>query len=194
MLCERRDHAGVRARVGREFLLAERAICKQSRAVCMRPAAQAMPRHMTACRWLAFTVLAVAIGCRPGARPRLVWEGEGSPQMRSLDGTVRDLALTAPGVRVGTWGESRDATYQLLEVEVAEAPHVHQHHDLTIVMLRGRGTLVVGDRRYHLAAGDVVHIGRGRPHHFHPEGRVAVRGLGIFTPRLEGKDWQPLIE
>jgi mannose-6-phosphate isomerase-like protein (cupin superfamily) len=150
-------------------------------------------------RWSILMVLLIfpgggTVGCGPGPAPRLLWEGSGPPRAEEAGAAVLRLPETAPGVRSGPWGESADATFQLLGVEAGEQPHVHQHHDLTVVLLRGRGVLVVEGRRQPLRAGDVVHIGRGRVHHFHPDWRTSAVGLGIYTPKLVGKDYLPAPE
>ena len=139
---------------------------------------------------LACAALTTLVACRPGP-PLLVWEGVGEPHARQTTAAMASLATRAPGVRAGAWGESPDATFEILEVEVAEHPHVHETHDLTVVILGGSGTLVAEGRRYRLRPGDVTHIARGRPHHFHPDGGKLVKGLVIFTPRLEARDWKP---
>lgn len=125
----------------------------------------------------------------PERQPRLVWEGEGAAREERAGDAARGLAPIAPGVRRGLWGEGADATYQLLEAESSEPPHVHARHDLTVVVLRGHGTLFVEDRRLDVAAGDVLQIGRGRVHHFHPAAGTAVLALVIYTPRLENPDY-----
>ena len=101
------------------------------------------------------------------------------------------LVPRSPGVRAGIWGPSPAATFQLLEASTAELPHVHREHDLTVVLLRGHGVLWVEYRAHRLRAGDVVHIARGRPHHFHPADG-AVRALAIFTPTLDEVDFVPI--
>jgi mannose-6-phosphate isomerase-like protein (cupin superfamily) len=138
---------------------------------------------------LVVTALALLPACRPGRPPLLVWEGAGDPHARHLKAATATLAARAPGVRAGTWGESPDASFELLEIGVPEQPHVHETHDLTVVILSGSGVLVAGGRRYHLGSGDVMHIARGRPHYFQPDIAKPVKGLAIFTPRLTEMDW-----
>jgi mannose-6-phosphate isomerase-like protein (cupin superfamily) len=130
--------------------------------------------------------------CTRARAPQLVWEGAGAAHARDADALAASLARGAGDLRTGTWGESPDATYQLLETSTAERPHVHDHHDLTVVILRGRGTLVVAGRDRPVEAGDVLHVARGRVHHFHPSGTVLA--LAIFTPRLEKPDNRPVAD
>ena len=137
---------------------------------------------------LAIIVIAIVVGGCAGHSPTLVWEGGGAPRATRVETAVSTLRSVAPGVRSGVWGDSPDATFQLLDAQVAESPHVHERHDLTVVLIAGEGRLVVEDREYVLREGDVVHVERGRVHHFHP--KKSVLGLVIFSPRLEGIDYQ----
>jgi mannose-6-phosphate isomerase-like protein (cupin superfamily) len=131
-------------------------------------------------------------GCVRARSPQLVWEGAGAAHAGDADALAASLTRGAGDLGTGTWGESPDATFQLLETRTAERPHVHDRHDLTVVILRGRGTLVVSGRSRQVVAGDVLHVARGRVHHFHPSGTVPVLALAIFTPRLEQPDNRPV--
>jgi len=46
-------------------------------------------------------------------------------------------------------------------------------------------------RRVALRPGDAVLIARDRPHWFAPHDGTEAVALAIYTPRLEGKDWEP---
>lgn len=140
-----------------------------------------------AAAWLVSATLAVGCATRP--EPRLIWEGQGAPRAAGTSEWAADLVSRQPGVRAGAWGTSDDATFQLIEARVAERPHVHQSHDLTVVLLRGRGVLRVEGREYAMAAGDVVHVGHGRLHYFHPAGSDPAIALAIFSPRLSSPDY-----
>ena len=137
------------------------------------------------------TTLAVIVlaGCR-AREPTLIWEGGGAARAQSVDAAVAGLPAAATGVRRGPWGESPDATFQLLDSDRAEEPHVHVAHDLTVAVLRGRGTVMVAGHRYDIRAGDVLHVGRGRVHAFAPSSPGTI-ALAIFTPKLDGPDYVP---
>ena len=146
-------------------------------------------RHAGAMRLTLAIVLVGVAACAARPEPTLVWEGSGAARVESLSRAVDGLPPATGGVRRGPWGDSENATMQLLETVEAEQPHVHALHDLTVVLLAGRGTVVVEGRRHELRAGDVLHIGRGRVHALEPAGRVI--GVAIFTPRLEAPDYVP---
>jgi len=166
----------------------------------MARAVRGRPKSTPPCRRIAFAArfagaLTVGLlGCRPRPVPVLIWEGNAGGRTVEVSAIASLLAPKAPGVRSAPWGDSRDATFQLLELTAAESPHVHERHDLTIVVLRGGGTLYADGRRYQITAGDVVHIARGVPHHFHPATAQPTVGLGIFVPRLDGNDSRPVPE
>ena len=141
---------------------------------------------------LAAVVLAAfGVGCGTPRGPRLIWEGAGgAPRAADASEWASTLATRQPGVRVGVWGASPDATYQLLETRTPERPHVHETHDLTVVLLRRRGVLHVDGREHPMAAGDVAHIGRGRVHAFVPSGSEPTLGLAIFSPAMVQPDYR----
>ena len=124
--------------------------------------------------------------------PRLIWEGAGPPRDMGTSEWASTLTTRQPGVRSGPWGTSPDATFQLLEAQTPERPHVHATHDLTVVLLRGRGVLRVEGRDHRMTAGDVVHIGRGRVHAFAPSPDEPTLGLAIFSPALTNSDYREL--
>ncbi len=129
------------------------------------------------------------VSCSPRPPATLVWEGAGAPRAEAVTDVAARLREASTGVRRGPWGDAEDSTLQLLETDRPEESHIHARHDLTVVMLSGRGSVQIEERRYDLRAGDVLHIGRGKVHALYPEG--AVTGLAIFTPRLEGPDYVP---
>jgi mannose-6-phosphate isomerase-like protein (cupin superfamily) len=129
----------------------------------------------------------VAVAC--GRPPSLVWEGAGAARQASMADLTAGLPAASPGVRRGPWGDATDESLFLMDSAAAEEPHVHQRHDVTVVLLSGRGALVVEGRRHDMRAGDVAHIGRGKVHAFAPSGRASA--LAIFTPRLEASDSVP---
>jgi quercetin dioxygenase-like cupin family protein len=81
-----------------------------------------------------------------------------------------------------------DVSHFLVQIRNREQPHIHQTHDATIVMLRGRGRLVLKDRILIARAGDVLFIPRGTPHYYVNDGPQPTVVLAIFTPAYDGKD------
>ncbi len=135
--------------------------------------------------WLLPLVLGA---CTASQEPRLVWEGAGIARAQSITEATLALRPMEPGRDGAAWGESTDATFRLLQTTVAEHPHVHDEHDLTIVILAGHGILTVTGREHGARPGDVLHIGRGRVHWFQPDPSEPVVAVAIFTPRLNAAD------
>jgi len=143
---------------------------------------------MRARAWLLAGLVASIMVAGCGSPPRLRWADRDGVRTTALRDIPHGLTASAPGVRTGPWGESPEATFQLLEIAVAEPPHAHDEHDLTIVLLKGSGTLFLGGHPYTMRAGDVTHIAPGVAHHFHPSRSEVCVGLAFFTPRLAGPD------
>jgi quercetin dioxygenase-like cupin family protein len=76
----------------------------------------------------------------------------------------------------------------LVQIRDREQPHIHQEHDATIVMLSGRGRLVLKDRVLVAKDGDVLFIPRGTVHYYVNDGLQPTVVLAIFTPTYDGKD------
>jgi quercetin dioxygenase-like cupin family protein len=84
--------------------------------------------------------------------------------------------------------EQPAVSHYLVQIRNREQPHVHQTHDATIVMLRGRGRLVMKDRVLIARTGDVFFVPRGTPHYYVNDGPGETVALAIFTPAYDGKD------
>ena len=92
-------------------------------------------------------------------------------------------------IRADEVGRTASASYHLVQVRGSESPHRHAAHDLTVFVLRGRGTL--GEGRRALAAGDAAAIPRGAVHWFANGGRAPALAFVVFTPPLDAPDTVP---
>jgi len=138
-------------------------------------------------RTIVVILVAPLLGCAPRS-PRVPFGPLG-------DGLDAFLAAHVPAenqsIRVDEVGRTAGASYHLVQVRGSETPHRHVAHDLTVFVLRGRGTLTRGDRRFQLEAGDAAVIPRGEVHWFAPSGRASAVSLVVFTPALDGPDVVP---
>ena len=135
-----------------------------------------------------FLLGTLTIGCAARA-PQLV-VGAGPGDLRAF------LAAHAPApqqeIRADEIGRTTTASYHVVQVRGAERPHLHASHDLTVVVLEGRGTLRrEGTAPLALAAGDAVVIPRGQVHWFTREGSEPAVALVTFAPPLDAPDTVP---
>ncbi len=80
------------------------------------------------------------------------------------------------------------ASYHVARVRTAERPHVHDRHDLTVVMLKGKARVHLGEEIHEVGVGDVVHIPHGSRHWVENVGEGASEAYVVFTPAFNGED------
>ena len=95
------------------------------------------------------------------------------------------------GIRADEIGRTPGASFHLVQVRDRERPHRHATHDLTVLVLRGRGTLTRDADQVGLAAGDMVTIPRGALHWFANSARAPAVALVVFVPALDAPDVVP---
>lgn len=94
-------------------------------------------------------------------------------------------------IRVDEVARTATASYHVVQMAGRESPHRHVAHDLTVIVLRGRGTLVRGADVVPMTAGTIALVPRGTLHWFAREGRGAAVALVVFTPPLDEPDTVP---
>jgi mannose-6-phosphate isomerase-like protein (cupin superfamily) len=140
------------------------------------------------------SLIAVAwalVSCVPAHRFYL---HNGSQMTRSdLDRILAENPM-APGenVKVTHLGVGQASSQHIVQVRDREAPHVHREHDGTVIMLRGRGYLMLGQSRLDVAVGDVVSIPRNAPHYFVNTSPEPAAAFVVFSPPFDGKDIVPV--
>ncbi len=133
----------------------------------------------------ALLFLAPAIGACAARAPRLPYVGD-------LDPFLAAHPLAPPQtIRADEVGRTGTASYHVIQVRGSETPHRHVAHDLTVFVLRGRGTLSHGAERGTLGAGDSAVIPRGEPHWFASTGGRGAVALVVFAPPLDAPDTVP---
>jgi quercetin dioxygenase-like cupin family protein len=137
--------------------------------------------------WRVAVGVLLALGGCAGRAPRVV--------LPPLAGGL-DAFLTAhppadgQAIRIDEVGRTASASYHVVQVRGSESPHRHAAHDLTILVLRGGGTLTLDRATTRLAAGDAAVIPRGAVHWFAPRGPAV--SLVAFTPPLDAPDTVPV--
>src|SRR5262245_63051683 len=109
-----------------------------------------------------------------------------------LDAFLAAHPLTAgQPLRADEVGRTAAASWHIVQVATAEAPHRHRLHDLSVFMLRGEGVLALDGRRIPLRAGDAALIPRDHPHWFVRGGSEPSVTLAVFSPPLDAPDLVP---
>jgi mannose-6-phosphate isomerase-like protein (cupin superfamily) len=100
----------------------------------------------------------------------------------------------APGenIKITNVGAGPAASHHIVQVRDREAPHIHRAHDGTVVILRGRGFLMMGQSRLDLGIGDVVFIPRNTAHYFVNTSPEPAAAFVVFSPPFDGKDIVPV--
>src|ERR1043166_6736536 len=126
-----------------------------------------------------------------------------SPRFVSYDGTTITQAeldkvlaenLLGPSdkIKSTTLGQGRDMSDQIVQIRDREAPHIHKSHDSTVVMVKGRGYLVMETRRIYLSVGDAVFIPRGVVHYYVNTSSEPTVAFVVFSPPFDGTDNIPV--
>jgi mannose-6-phosphate isomerase-like protein (cupin superfamily) len=99
---------------------------------------------------------------------------------------------TNENIKIMTLGQGQSVSHHVVQIRDREAPHMHKTHDGTVVMIRGRGYLMMDNRRIELSVGDISYIPRGTVHYFvNTAGEPAVAFVA-FSPPFDGKDVIPV--
>ncbi|MBP9865090.1 MAG: cupin domain-containing protein [Candidatus Omnitrophica bacterium] len=126
--------------------------------------------------------LLIAWGKDKGWVGRLVQPGEVTQSVEWVDAEKKsDIAIRK-------LRETADASFQIVRMNTAEKPHVHEHHDLTVFVLRGRALMHLDNKDIPVRAGDVIDIPRGVPHWVENKSAAPSEVYAIFTPAFDGKD------
>lgn len=112
-----------------------------------------------------------------GSSERIVWTAEELAKPIA----VRRLRATA------------EVSVSLIRLKDAEKPHIHQKHDLVVVMLSGAGVLHLGDRAIPVKPGDVMEIPRGTVHWAENTDPAGSEVYALFSPPYDGLDNIPVL-
>jgi mannose-6-phosphate isomerase-like protein (cupin superfamily) len=140
---------------------------------------------------LLISLACALFSCAPAHR---LYLHDGSRITRSdLDRVLAENPM-APGenIKVTGLGAGPAASHHLVQVRDREAPHIHREHDGTVVLLRGKGFLMMGQSRLDLGTGDVVFIPRNTPHYFVNTSPEPAAAFVVFSPPFDGKDTVPV--
>lgn len=89
-------------------------------------------------------------------------------------------------------GQSAGASYHVIRLRKAEPLHMHDSHDLVVIVLKGTARIHFGYNVFELQKGDVTRIPRGVPHWVENTGKEALEAYAIYTPPSDGNDFHRL--
>lgn len=95
-------------------------------------------------------------------------------------------------IRVATLGQTKEVSHHVVQIRDREVPHIHRDHDLTVVMLRGQGYLMLEGKRIELNVGDVLFVPRSVVHHFVNTFDEPSVAFVVYSPPFDGKDTVPV--
>ena len=117
-----------------------------------------------------------------------------SPKIHLADGGIIDTPQwedweRAKDVAVRPLWKDRTSSHFLVRLAVAEKPHVHDSHDLTVFVLAGKVRVHLGaDRSVDMVPGDVIQIPHGLRHWAQILHTSASEAYVVFSPHYQGKD------
>lgn len=136
-------------------------------------------------RWLLATMLSlILVSCQNVHKSRLVTpEGTFSETLWPQTEKIRDVTIHR------IW-QSPGVSFHEVRLQGNEKPHVHDGHDLTVVIRTGKARLHFIDHAVELEQGDVLAIPRGVTHWAENRGKNASEAYAIFSPPFDGKDYR----
>jgi mannose-6-phosphate isomerase-like protein (cupin superfamily) len=144
-------------------------------------------------KWLVVLFLGLSAQCcalREGAGGRIA-----GGQLGDVDvlGFLRAHPVE-PGkaIRADLLERTEAASYHLVQIVDREMPHVHQTHDLSVVVIQGRGRLHLATRVVPMRQGDLAIVPRGVPHWFERLGADVAVAFVTFAPPLDRPDAVPV--
>ncbi len=108
-------------------------------------------------------------------------------QVKELSEVIEDKKTSVKEIETIKLNETDLMSQFLVFIRTSETAHYHAGHDLTFVLLEGRGSLYLDGKVYRLSAGDIAFIPRGKVHYYRNESVVSVL-LATFSPKYDGKD------
>ncbi|MBI3397745.1 MAG: cupin domain-containing protein [Deltaproteobacteria bacterium] len=84
--------------------------------------------------------------------------------------------------------KNNDSSHFIIQIRGREKPHIHETHDLTVIVKKGHGILHLGNDELPMKRGDIALIPRGVFYYFvNTNGELSIAYV-IFTPFYDGKD------
>ena len=144
------------------------------------------PIRSALCSWLALFGLA----CVATAEPEAVVDAGLAERVTIPLAALPDRVALADGESFRAVEVGRDAhtSHHVVAIRDAEVPHRHDRHDLIVVMLRGHGTMRLGDETRTVGEGSILYVPRGTVHAFTNRSGAPAVAYAVYGPAFDGKD------
>jgi quercetin dioxygenase-like cupin family protein len=142
-------------------------------------------------RALALLALPLVFGCSSAPQIALQY-GKEFKQTEIEKVLVENPLGPSENIKITTLGQGPGVSHHLVQIRDREKPHMHKLHDGTVLMVKGRGYLILENRRIDLSAGDIVYIPRGAVHYFVNTASAPSVAFVVFSPPFDGKDIVPV--
>jgi len=91
-------------------------------------------------------------------------------------------------VKVTPLFKNENLSHFIIQIQDREKPHIHETHDLTVIVKKGKGVLHLGKDELPMRRGDIAFIPKGTLHYFVNTDSESSVAYVIFTPFYDGKD------
>jgi len=108
-------------------------------------------------------------------------------KVTELEQIVRQAEKEKFNIKAVKLYETPLVTQLLVLIKGAEEPHYHAAHELTVVLLKGKGYLYLDGRKELLKEGDAAFIPRKAVHYYENDAELSVL-LATFVPSYDGSD------
>ena len=122
----------------------------------------------------------------PAVLDGLFADGRRTVPLRSLI----EAARLAPDeeFKVSEIGRDAHSSHHLVAIRSREVPHRHDRHDLFVVMLRGHGSMLVGEEERSVGPGSILYVPRGTVHAFRNATSAPAVAYAVYGPAFDGRD------
>ena len=137
-------------------------------------------------------VLCMLAGCTPFQSSYVFLQYDKELRQADMARVVAENPLGPnENIKMTTLGQGQGTSHHVVQIRGRESPHLHNAHDGTVILVRGRGYLVMDKLRITLTAGDIAHIPRGVPHYYVNTDLEPTVAFVIFAPPFDVKDNVP---
>ncbi|MDJ0868495.1 MAG: cupin domain-containing protein [Myxococcota bacterium] len=88
-------------------------------------------------------------------------------------------------------GRDQSTSHHAVWIRDREQPHRHDRHDLWVVIVRGYGTMRIGERETPVGTGSVLYVPRATVHAFDNQSDDVAFALAVYAPPFDGEDRHP---